>query len=67
MSEMKKANPDYTTHELCRVFKVSTSTYYYQCRQKSTHHEERIMVESIKMIAVETNYSYGKRGMHRRY
>ena len=61
---MKKANPDYTVHELCRVFGVSMSTYYYQCRQRPIKHEELIMMAAIKTIAVETGHTYGKRRMH---
>lgn len=61
---MRKAKPGYTVHELCRVFQTRASTYYYQCREKSINHEERIMMAAVKTIAVETNYSYGKRRIH---
>lgn len=62
--QMKKANPDYTVHELCRVFQTSISTYYYQCRQKPIKHEELVMIAAIKTVAIEIGHCYGKRCMH---
>jgi len=60
---MKKANPDYTVHELCLLFQLSERTYYAQVRQKPMNHKELCMIATIKSIADETGYTYGKRRM----
>lgn len=56
---MKKAHPDYSIKELCQVFNLSQSSYYYQPKGL-TSEQEKILVE-IKAIANRTNNSYGKR------
>jgi hypothetical protein len=52
---MKKANPDYSVRELCSLFQLSESTYYAQIRPKPIHHEEIIMIATIRAIAAEKN------------
>ena len=56
---MKKAHPYYSIKELCQVFKLPQSSYYYQPKGL-TNEQEKILVE-IKAIATRTNNSYGKR------
>ena len=60
---MKKANPEYTIQELCRLFKVSVSTYYEQIRPRPIKAEEVRVIAAIKHIATETGNTYGKRRM----
>ena len=61
---MKKANPNYTIHELCSLFQSSVSTYYYQNRQKPINHEALLVIAEIKTIAKEVGNSYGQRRIH---
>jgi len=61
---MKKANKDYTITELCGLFKIKLSTYYYQQQEKPVKPEVTKMLTAIKMIAVETENTYGKLRMH---
>ncbi len=60
---MKKANPDYSVHELCSLFQLSESTYYAQQRPKPIQTEETMMITTIKSIAAETRSTYGRRRM----
>ncbi|MBE0471836.1 MAG: hypothetical protein IBX55_20290 [Methyloprofundus sp.] len=60
---MKKANPDYSVHELCSLFQLSESTYYAQIRPKSVRTEQAKIMTAIKDIAVETGSTYGRRRM----
>jgi hypothetical protein len=58
--EIKKASPDYQTTELCMLFDIALSTHYYQINKQMSD-EERETIEKIKLIAIETKHSYGKR------
>jgi len=62
---MKKVNQDYKINELCTVFNVKLSTYYYQQQEKIPRPEEIELLAAIKSIATETNSSYGRRRMNK--
>ncbi len=59
MKEMKKAQLGYTTTELCRLFEVSSSRYYYHPRPPNSDD----IASSIQSIAEVTGNTYGKRRM----
>lgn len=59
---MKKAT-SYTVQELCRLFNVSVSTYYYQASEKPADIEKQEIIDAIKDVAVEHGHTYGKRRM----
>jgi len=63
IASVKKASPHYHLNELCTLFELSTSTYYYQNKPTTTNTEEQNMIINIKAIAQETGNSYGKRRM----
>ncbi len=58
--EIKKASPDYQTTELCTLFKLALSTHYYQINNQMSD-EKQEAIEQIKLIAIETQHTYGKR------
>jgi len=60
---MKKANPNYSVHELCALFQLSENTYYAQIRPKPIKTEEAVIMTAIKDIATETGSIYGRRRM----
>lgn len=60
---MKKANPDYSVHELCSLFQLSESTYYAQRRHKPLKDEDVMIISAIKSIAAETGSTYDRRRM----
>jgi transposase InsO family protein len=60
---MKKANPNYSTHELCSLFQLSESTYYAQIRAKPVNDENVMIMSAIKSISSETGATYGRRRM----
>jgi hypothetical protein len=45
---MKKANPDYSVHELCSLFQLSESTYSAQQRPKAIKTEDAMIMTAIK-------------------
>ncbi|MFT6907299.1 MAG: hypothetical protein ACJAS1_003976 [Oleiphilaceae bacterium] len=55
---MKKAIPDYKTTELCRLFKISMSSYYYSPVTRSLADIELMLL--IKSISVQSGNTYGK-------
>jgi transposase InsO family protein len=57
---MKKANPNYKTNELCRIFTLKSSTHYYHLNNEISEPKQE-MIEKIKEIAVEHQHTYGKR------
>lgn len=61
---MKKANPDYTITEMCRLFNIKLSTYYYQEQENPVKPEVMQMISLLKMTAIETDNAYGRRRMH---
>lgn len=56
---MKKAFPEYKVNELCAVFNVSPSSYYYHPVEPSE--DELQLIELVKSIADESHNTYGKR------
>ena len=58
--EIKKASPDYQTTELCSLFNIALSSHYYQINKQMSD-EDQETIEQIKLIAIETQHSYGKR------
>lgn len=56
---MKKAIPDYKITELCRLFEISMSSYYYRPVTPSTADIELMLL--IKSISVSSGNTYGKR------
>lgn len=65
IQELKMANPQYTTTELCALFELSTSTYYDQISEKTYTDKNNIIIDSIKEIAEDTKSSYGRRRMQK--
>ena len=61
---MKKANQNLTVTELCSLFNIKLSTYYYQQQEKPINPELLKILSTIKTIARETENTYGKRRMH---
>lgn len=59
---MKKAEPKYNITELCRLFEVSQSSYYYRPVTPSLADIE--LMTLIKAISVDSGNSYGKRRIH---
>ena len=60
---MKKAEESYTVDELCRLFDLSLSTYYYQLKQSVPSTQSQQLVTEIQKIAEDTDDTYGKRRM----
>tara|TARA_B110001469_G_C9593567_1_gene294650 strand:- start:34 stop:879 length:846 start_codon:yes stop_codon:yes gene_type:complete len=60
---MKKANPEYSIHELCSLFQLSERTYYAQIRPKVINNEQLKLMSAIKAISAETGATYGRRRM----
>jgi len=63
IKELKMANNDFTTKELCEVFEVNPSTYYDQICDKPIAGENKKIVTILKKTAIDTLYTYGKRRM----
>jgi len=60
---MNKADNDYTVTELCELFTIKLSTYYYHRQEKPIKLEEEQIIARLKATAIETTNSYGKRRM----
>lgn len=56
---MKKAEPEYTITELCRLFNISMSSYYYHPITASL--DDIKLMTLIKSISVDSGNTYGKR------
>jgi len=61
--QIKKANPKFKITELCQVFSLPISSYYYQNKEKPMDVEKEKIMVAIKTIAVDTQSTYGKRRM----
>ena len=59
---MKKAEPKFNTNELCRVFEISLSSYYY--KPVSSSLEDIRLMTAIKAVSVASGNTYGKRRIH---
>jgi len=65
MAQVKKACPDYTVTEICPLFNIKLSTWYYQQQDKSPKSDEAEIIATLKETAIETNNAYGRRRMHK--
>lgn len=61
---MKKANPEYSVTELCELFNVNSSSYYYQVKERIICPDRELILATIRGIALETGHTYGKRRMN---
>ena len=59
---MKKAEPLYKINELCRVFDISLSRYYYKPVTASLEYIN--LMTLIKGISVDSGNTYGRRRIH---
>ncbi len=59
---MKKAESHYKINELCRVFGISLSSYYY--KPVTTSLADIKLMTLIKAISVDSGNTYGKRRIH---
>ena len=62
MSELKKANADYTITELCRILEVSMSSYYY--KPVKPDEQEQVLLDLIESISEDSGNTYGRRRIH---
>jgi len=60
---MNKDATRYTVTELCKVFNIKSSTYYYHQQEKPINVEQSQMIVTLKETAIDTTNSYGKRRM----
>lgn len=60
MNQMKEA---YNITELCNVFDLPSSSYYY--KPVDITQKNATIVAKIKEISIGTNYTYGKRRIHK--
>jgi len=65
ISHVKKANTQYTVTELCQLFELSPSTYYYHARPKPVDSKRVQAIAQIQETAEQTGNTYGKRRMQR--
>lgn len=61
MTQVKKANPDYTLTELCSLFQLNQSTYYYQQSARPMDNQAIELLVNIKALFAESDSTYGKR------
>jgi len=61
VTQVKKANPDYTLTELCTLFQLKQSTYYYQESPRPMGNQTIQLLVNIKAIFAESDSTYGKR------
>jgi len=61
---LKKANPEYNVTELCELFNVNSSSYYYQAKEKVINPDRKLILAAIRGIALETGHTYGRRRMN---
>ena len=61
MNQVKKANPGYTLTELCTLFQIKQSTYYYQQNTQTMDNKTIQLLVNIKAISAESENTYGKR------
>lgn len=60
---MKKVKPTYTVTELCTLFNMKQSTYFYQRMPKVIDNDTEKLLVNIKAISAEVDSTYGKRRM----
>lgn len=59
ITAVKKANPHFKTNELCRVFEMSSSSFYYQAQLPNE--EKQRATQLIGQIFEDSVSTYGKR------
>ena len=59
IKDLKKANSSYTIQELCRVFSLCSSSFYYQPQKIN-----EALTEEVKTIFDESSSTYGRRRVH---
>ena len=59
VSKLSKEYKRFSITELCRLFDVSSSVYYYKNDNKSK--KDNNIVKTMKIISLESNCTYGKR------
>jgi len=60
----KKAHQEFSVTEICRVFGISESTYYYQSSIQCTALKSKKLLNEIKVVAELTGSTYGRRRMN---
>jgi transposase InsO family protein len=55
----KASNKDYSTSDLCRIFEIPASSYYYRAVGVSA--QDKKIIEAIKVISEASGHTYGKR------
>jgi len=60
---MKKADNSYTLEELCRLFELSLSTYYYQINHLTCSVISQQIMAEMQIVSEATDQTYGKRRM----
>ena len=63
IDKMKKADDHYTLDELCRLFDLSLSTYYYQINHLTCSVVSQQIMDEMQIVSEETDQTYGKRRM----
>lgn len=59
ITALKKADPHFKTNELCRVFEMSSSSFYYQAQLPNE--EKQRATQLIEQIFEDSIGTYGKR------
>jgi transposase InsO family protein len=62
IKDIKKAEPEYKVNELCRIFAVSLSSYYYQPTAENL--ATIAVMDLIESISIDSGNTYGKRRIH---
>ncbi len=63
MTQMKKAESRYTVAELCSLFELKQSTYYYQSSEYRNTSESTNIIVNMRVISASVDETYGKRRM----
>ncbi len=61
ITSMSKANKNYNIKELCKLFDINRSSYYYQIKDKIVDNSTTKIISLIKRIVIESRHTYGKR------
>jgi len=61
VTQVKKANPNYTLTELCSLFQLKQSSYYYQQSPRTLDNQAIQLLVNIKAISATSDNTYGKR------
>ena len=57
---MKKADNSHTLDELCRLFELSLSSYYYQINHLTCSIVSHQIIAEMQVVSEETDQTYGK-------